>query len=336
MLIKRNKKMSGILLMAVFALMSLVAYPLLVDAAPPSIDNQASATYEDSNSNSFTANSNTVTTTVNSVYGVSVTSPADQSDQGGNTVYYAYTVTNSGNDDDDYSLSASSGSGWTVTLYADDGAGGGTANDGIHQAGETTVTNTTGTLSASGTYQFFVAVAIPANTADNATDGTTTLTVTGNADAGASDDTTDDVVTTCDAPDLSIDKKVRNVTDAGAFANTATADPGDTLEYRMLVTNNGAISATAVVLTDNDNANTTFVSGSIMIGNSATCASNTNRDDDSTQEAGETCASDDCGQANADGSGNITAYLGNGANESTGGSLAATSTVYVCFQVTVD
>ena len=44
---------------------------------------------------------------------------------------------------------------------------------------------------------------------------------------------------------------------------------------------------------------------------------------------------DACGQAKAV-SGSITAYLGDTANETTGGTLAAASTVYVCFQVTVD
>lgn len=308
-------------------------------AAGTNITNQASATYTDASSNSFTANSNTVTTTVNSVYSVSVNSPADQSGNSNTTVYYAYTVTNTSNNSDTFALGAASGAGgnsWTATLYADNGAGGGTANDGIHQAGETTVTASTGALAADATYKFFVAVTIPADTADAQTDDTV-LTVTGSGDAGAGDDTSDTVTTTSQAPALSITKAVRNVTAAGAFDTTATADPNDTLEYRLTVTNGGTVTATSVELTDNDNAYTTYTAASIWAGSNGTTyngAGNTNMDDNNT--GAETCAVDACAQASVDGSGNLSAFIGNGATEVAGGSLAASSTVYIYFRVTVD
>jgi uncharacterized repeat protein (TIGR01451 family) len=301
------------------------------------ITNQASVSYQDASSNSYSADSNTVTTTVNSVYSVSVSAPADQSGTSSATVYYAYTITNTGNASNTFALSAASGGGgnsWTAALYADDGAGGGTANDGIHQSGETTATSSSGSIAADAAYKFFVAVTIPANTENGQTDDTD-LTVTGSGDAGGDDDTSDSVTTTAQAPSLSITKRVRNVTDSGTFNTTATADPDDTLEYQIEVTNSGAVAATSVELTDSDNAYTTYVAESIKIGSSTTCASNTAADDDSTQESGETCSSDTCGQGKAV-SGAITAYLGNGATESAGGSLAVSSTVYVCFQVTVD
>ena len=319
-----------LILISIFA-----AANLAVAAGTPSgtaINNQASTTYEDANTNSYSANSNTVTTTVTSVYSVSVTSPADDSGGSNTVVYYPYTVTNTSNASNTFALTTTDGS-WTGTLYADDGAGGGTANDGIHQSGETNVTASSGALAADATYQLFMAVTIPANTADTSTDNTT-LNVVGSGDAGAGDDTTDQVTTTANAPDLDIVKRVRNVTDAGAFNTTANADPTDTLEYRIDVTNNGTVQATAVVLTDSDHANTTYVASQIRIGSNATCASNALKTDAAAGDAA--CAADACGAANFDGSGNLTAYLGNTANETTGGTLAVSSQVYVCFQVTVD
>lgn len=341
MIHKTNIGISGKLFFTALFLITLFILPYLAEAAGTpagtNITNYASATYEDANANSYSASSNTVTTTVNAVYSVSVNSPADQSGNSNTSVDYIYTVTNTGNDNNTFALSASSSGGWTVTLYADDGAGGGIAGDCIRQSGETTVITSTGSLAPDASYCFFMTVTIPANTADGTTD-TETLTVTGSGDPGSGDDTSDVVITTAQAPTLSITKNVRNVTAGGSFATTATADPGDTLEYRIEVTNGGSVTATSVVLTDNDSAYTTYVAESIWIGPDGTAyngTGNVNVDDDSVQETGETCSADACGQANAV-SGNITAYLGNGATESAGGSLAVGSTVYIYFRVTVD
>ena len=297
-----------------------------------SITNQASATYKDSSSNDFSATSNTTTVTVTAVYTVTVTSPADSSGNTPSVVYYPYTVTNTGNNTNTFALAAASGAGgntWTAALYFD-------ANgDGVHDAGETTVTATTGALAADATYKFFVAVTIPASVANGQTD-VTTLTVTGDGDAGAGDDTTDSVTTTVTAPALTITKAVRNVTLAGSFDTTASAAPTQVLEYRLTVTNGGSISADNVTLTDADNAYTTFVAGSMYIGsNGTTATSNTLQDDDAS--GGSACASDACGHSSVSG-GTVTAYLGTGATESAAvaRSFAAGSTVYVYFQVTVD
>ena len=331
--------LAGMIILAGVFLQSGVADAL----TPPgtNINNTASATYADANANSYSATSNTVTTTVNAVYTVSVTTPADQAVPSNTTAYYAYTVTNTGNASNTFALSGASGAGgntWTVTLYADDGAGGGTANDGVHQAGETTVTASTGALAASATYKFFMAVTVTANTAKDQTDDSQ-LTVTGSGDPGAGDDTSDTVTTTAQAPSLSITKAVRNVTTAGAFNTTATADPGDTLEYRLTVTNTASantLTATSIVLTDNDNANTTYVAGSVWIGSDGSTyngAGNANKTDANTGDAA--CGTEACGCATVS-SGNVSAYLGNTATESAGGTLASGSTVYVYFRVTVD
>ena len=299
------------------------------------ISNEASASYSDANANNYTAISNTTSVTVTSVFTVQVTQPPDQSGPSNDNVYYAYTVTNTGNDNNTFSLGAASGAGgntWTATLIFD------TNGDGVHNPGENTVTNSTGLLTAGSTYKFFVAVSIPVNTLNGQTDDTV-LTVIGSRDAGAGDDASDTVTTTARAPAMTITKQVRNVTTGGAFAGTANAKPGETLEYRIRVENTGAVTGTSVVLTDNDGTYTTYVANSIWIGTNGTTsngAGNTNRDDDNTQEAGETCAIDACGQGSVNGSGNVSAYLGNTANETTGGTLGVGSIVYVYFQVTVD
>jgi len=300
--------------------------------ATTEITNQATGHYTDAYSNSFTATSNSTTVTVTAVYSVSVTTPADSSGGTNTVVYYPYTVTNTGNAANTFALSAASGAGgntWDVALYFD-------ANgDGVHDAGETTVTSSTGSLAADGTYKFFVAVSIPAGVANGQTD-VTNLTVTGSGDAGAGDDAADSVTTTANAPTLTITKDVRNVTTAGAFASTASAKPTETLEYRLTVTNGGSIAATGLYVTDPDNAYTTYAANSMYIGSNGTAfdgAGNTQQDDDAS--GGTPCAADACGHSSSSG-GNLTFYLGTGATESAGGSLAASGTVYVYFRTTVD
>ena len=313
-------------------------------AATPSgteIKNTATVNYTDVSLNSFSAVSNETTVTVTSVFGVSLDPvPVNQAVPSNTVAYYSYILTNTGNDNNTFALSALSGAGvpsWTVALYADDGAGaGGVANDGIHQTGETNVTPSTGLLAGDGTYRFFLAVTVPASTPSGTTDNSV-LTVTG-ADSGGADDTTHSVITTAQAPAMSVVKNVRNVSDNGSFAIIADAAPLQILEYQIAVTNNGTIDATSVVLTDLDQANTTYVANSIWIGSNGadSGAPNLNRDDNAIMDGGEVaCGSDACGHANASG-GNITAYLGTGATELIGGSLTVNSTVYVYFQVTVD
>jgi uncharacterized repeat protein (TIGR01451 family) len=54
-------------------------------------------------------------------------------------------------------------------------------------------------------------------------------------------------------PKSALDKSVRNITkggETGAFADTATASPGDVLEYKLHYTNTGDAPATNVVITD--------------------------------------------------------------------------------------
>jgi uncharacterized repeat protein (TIGR01451 family) len=75
-------------------------------------------------------------------------------------------------------------------------------------------------------------------------------------------------------PTSSMDKNVRNETAGGSFANTATASPGDTLEYQIKYTNGGSAPATNVKITDQIAPGQTYVAGSCTGG--CTFDANTN------------------------------------------------------------
>jgi len=107
----------------------LVALPLLLIAllmaassafaqttpAGTQIRNRASATYQDTNGNSYTSLSNEVITIVLPVYSLSilpddsgqtppVTPAMSQNAIGGQTMFYSYTLSNTGNDNDSFTL----------------------------------------------------------------------------------------------------------------------------------------------------------------------------------------------------------------------------------------
>ncbi len=107
----------------------------------------------------------------------------------------------------------------------------------------------------------------------NLTGNTTAVTqgpggavVTYNTSAGALNET----VTTVNSPNVSLVKEVRNVTQGGTFALTATAQSGDTLEYRLTATEATTLSnATSSVLVDEVPVFTTYVAGSTTLNGTA-------------------------------------------------------------------
>ena len=261
----RNKKIpSNAFLMVAVIIATLLAAPMIAGAAgTPSgtvISNSATATFQDSGGNNFTEVSNTTTVTVTSVWGVAFVPPlpADSNAYINTTVYYPYTITNSGNDNNTFALSGLSSNGWTVTLYADDGAGtGGIANDGIHQAEELTPGGSSGLLDGDETYSFFMAVEVPNdNTITSGTTDDAELTVTG-ANGAGEDDTTDLVITTIVRPTLSVQKEVQ-LYPAGGWDTTIQAAPDNVVEYRITVTNSGLDNAASVVLSDPIDVNTGY------------------------------------------------------------------------------
>lgn len=153
----------------------------------------------------------------------------------------------------------------------------------------------------------------------------------------------DTITTTATTSDLQVSKYIRNT---NAARNTGTADityatvgyysdpgdvtanPGDTLEYLIVVANSGAADATSTVLTDSVPAFTAITLASFGV--------DTNFDGN----ANITDANEDL-EARGDGivyiNGNdITVYLGSGADDTapgTGGTLTGGTTIAVLFQV---
>jgi uncharacterized repeat protein (TIGR01451 family) len=247
---------------------------------------------------------------------VTVTAPPDGSGAPGSVVYYPYTVTNVGSGINRFTLTVSGAAGWQSAIYADDGSGGGGAGDGVHQPGERVPAASTGPLDPGASYRFFVAVTIPPSSADGA-HAETRLAVAGEGTNGA-----DQVTTTALSPTVSLIESVRNITQGGPFEATATALPGETLQYRMSITNSGSAPATSVSIEAPVPQSTTCVAGSLWIGASA-------------GGDGTPCPPSECGSVREN-SGGIVARLGQGATDSAGGVLPPGKTLYVFYRVQVE
>ena len=247
---------------------------------------------------------------------VTVSAPPDGFGPPGGVVNYPYTVTNVGSSADSFALSVAGGSGWTGAIYADDGAGGGIAGDGVRQSGEDRQTLSTGALAAGEPYRFFLAVTIPPASADGAR-SESHLTVTGAGARGS-----DQVTTSALAAAISVAESVRNLTQGGVFAATASALPGDTLEYRMTVTNSGSAPAGSVSIDTPLPASTAYLAASLWIGTSS-------------GGDGPPCAEAQCGWVR-ESAGSVVARLGQGATQAAGGTLLPGKTLYVYYRVQVE
>ncbi|MFO7605045.1 MAG: hypothetical protein R6W72_01905 [Desulfurivibrionaceae bacterium] len=172
-----------------------------------------------------------------------------------------------------------------------------TAGTPIYERLEFAVTFTSGTLQGANT------------TGDH--DITTAAEVTGNA-----------ALNDQDARTVTVTKAALDITKT---ADTATAQPGETITYKVVVTNNGAADASSVVITDPLPAFTTYEAGSAE--SSANAAANYG-------DAGNTALDDDTAGAPDDGYDfGITT-----ADEATYtvGTLAQGSSIVLFFQVTID
>jgi uncharacterized repeat protein (TIGR01451 family) len=116
------KKSAGLLMVMAIALVVSSAAGAQTPAGT-TIRNQASATFEDLSGNTYSATSNEVTTIVLPVYGVSVLPDGTALAPGmvqtaipGQTVYYSYNLTNTGNDDDDFTIEPLIDPATTMTL----------------------------------------------------------------------------------------------------------------------------------------------------------------------------------------------------------------------------
>jgi len=207
-------------LLVALTLLTVAEIPMQARAAYAAevIEDTATFMYTDSAGQAQSVSSNTVVVTIAQVAAVAV-APADGSGLGGpgDILYYAVSITNQGDGADAFSLTADSASSpaWPVTIYLDDGAGGGIANDGIHQPGETTIASAAASLPAGGVFHCFVAVTVPIDVTVGTIDGTV-FTATSQFDAAVSAYAV--FTTTAETPRLS-GKVLDAASGAGLIAN---------------------------------------------------------------------------------------------------------------------
>ena len=245
----------GVAVLAALALAAPAAWAIGTPAGT-AINNTATVNFTDVNGNPLSRVSNTVTTIVSQVAGVDITPAAlAQSADPGDLVCYAHVVTNTGNGSDTVDLTTASTQTWTGTLYHDVGVVG-TYEPGI----DTALTNSggaaavdTGALAANGPLNIILCVQVPAGTPNGTVDATT-ITGTSVFSPASLDTATD--TTTVNAPDLAVVKSV---------APLGNQPPLTVLTYTIVVTNNGAANALAIVLTDPIPANTTYQAASITL-----------------------------------------------------------------------
>ncbi|GFO55888.1 hypothetical protein GMSM_28950 [Geomonas sp. Red276] len=242
----------------------------------------------------------TETVACGSTPAVTVSAPPDGTGLPGSVVVYAYTVTNVGSAVNEFGLSTVAPGGWSALVRGEDGA----------------PKVSTGPLAPGLSSRFVVAVTVPAESLDGA-NAATRLVVAGTGAGGS-----DDVTTTALAAAVTVTETVRNITQGGSFQTSAAAYPGDTLEYRMSVTNSGSAPANALSIDQPLPQHTVPVAGTFWVGTSGT-------------GGGSPCAGAECGTAKEN-AGRVIARLGQGATESTGGALSPGKTLYVYYRVQVE
>lgn len=274
----------------------------MAGGTPPgtNITNQATVDFTDSNGNPLQTLSNIVTTIVSQAASVTVDPDRASSATPGDIIYYAHNVTNGGNGNDTIDLTAVSSNGWTTALYLDvDASGTFTPADTLLVDTDGDTIPDTNVMIADAVVRIIAAVTVPPGTA-NGTSDTMIVTGTSSFNVSVSDTATD--ITSINAPSLNV---VKSVGPAGP------QPPGTVLTYTITITNNGAGTATAVVLTDPIPTFTTYVPGSITL-----------------NAVGKTDAAlDDEADFNVTLPGGIGVAVGN---------LATAGSATVTFQVTID
>ena len=170
------------------------------------------------------------------------------------------------------------------------------------------------------------------------------------SDSGSGHSTTTDpaITTTFNGGWLQVKKKVKNVTKSGSYGATATGDPGDILEYQVLVNNNGAANSTLVSATDHVpvytelvcDMGTTACTGTPTTAIIATINNGTNTSNVTYQSSDDECAGSpaNVGGGNAAGwtvGSALNFYMGTGCNAITpvGGTVAASATYTILYRV---
>ena len=192
-----------------------------------------------------------------------------------------FTVTNTGNASDSFNLAATnvtSGDNFdisTYALYLD------VNGNGSYDAGTDTAISGAQTIARDASIKVLIVSTIPGNVINgNTANMTLTATTTSTATTGAESASVVDVVFadagnngteaatntyTIVTATLSVVKSAVVVSDPVNGTTNPKAIPGAVVRYTMVVTNSGAVSATAVTLTDSIPANTTYVANSMTL-----------------------------------------------------------------------
>ena len=178
-----------------------------------------------------------------------------QTGQPGDSLVYAFSVTNSGNATDAFNFELSNTLGFTDIVWLDANNDGIPGNDGDVQLTDTDGDGlvNTGNLTPGTVAHIIVVVIVTPGTGDLSVDATT-VTVSSAIDPTVTGIVT--LTTTVHAPVLTIVKTV---------SPTGAQPPQTVLTYTVTITNTGHGSATGLQLIDTIPTNTTYVAGSITV-----------------------------------------------------------------------
>jgi len=234
--------------MAVFALAAPVGVAIAAPPAGTTIGNQATATYQDAASNTYTVSSNTVTTIVQQVASLTLTANGVRVAPPGGQAVFPHVLTNTGNGGDAFTLGAVNNAGddfdvTSLVLYAD--------ADGNGVPDNFTPVLTTGPLAAGASFRFVAVGSVPGTQA-NGDVSSVQVNAASTFDGGQTAFNTDQVTVSTNA--------VINFTKS--VSAPSGASPSGPYTYTLTYTNSGNATATGVRLTDLIPAGMTYVANS--------------------------------------------------------------------------
>lgn len=235
-------------------------------AAGLKIGNQATASYKDTNNNTYNSTSNFVETTVAAVYGIVITpngtttTPGQQQNATpGALVYYPYTLTNAGNTADTFTLTSpvQTGAGTLFTptnkkVYYD------VNGNGIVEPGDSQIADGGSTISvpADGSIKLIVEYQVPITAAS----GNVAYVDLRGISVGDGTKTDIDNVNKTTVVNDAVVNVTKSVSSSSSDPSTTTTDRE--LTYTLNASNTGNNTANQIVIVDAIPNNTTFKVGS--------------------------------------------------------------------------